>query len=686
MKRTFLAGLLALLCAACGGPASTEPEGLNVKPAAFGNWGVDLPSAQAALNPGDDFHGYVNAAWFAANPVPPERSSWGSFSLIAEQSERRVRAIIKDLEGLEPVQGTPAQKVSDYMQSWMDVALLDQKGLAAVQPDLDRIAEIDSQAGLIREFGLAPLVGGNAPFFAYVGIDPINPDAHNLSLGLSGLGLPDRDYYFDDSARFAQIRGDYLQYIARMLNHAGYQAGAEVAQQVLDLEAEIAQLQWARADRRDRDKTYNPTTFNAFIAAYPSFAWADFFKARGIESAPSVNVVHPDTIGPLIDLVQNQPIAHWKAYLAFHMLDNHASLLTAEIDEAAFNFRGKQLSGQEERLTRWKRGVARVGSKQGLGELLGQIYVDQHFPSESKVQMEALVENLRTAFGQRILSLPWMGEDTKVEALKKLAAFEAKIGYPDQWKPLKEIEIDPGNLFGNARAIQQYFWQESVQDLNAPTDRAEWYMMPQTVNAYYTASFNQIVFPAAILEPPFFDSNADPAVNYGSIGAVIGHEMGHGFDDQGSKYDSRGVKRAWWTEADLARFAERTGKLASQFSAYESLPGYFIDGAFTLGENIGDLGGVEVAFHAYQLSLKGKPAPVIDGYTGEQRFFLAYAQAWRVHRRDDLALRLLKSDSHSPPKYRVNGILRNIDAWYEAFNVGPDNALWLPAEERVKIW
>ena len=343
------------------------------------------------------------------------------------------------------------------MKSWMDVALLDQKGLMAVQPDLDRIAGIDSQAALIREFGLAPLVGGNAPFFAYVGIDPIDPDAHNLSLGLSGLGLPDRDYYFDSSERFTQIRGDYLQYITLMLNHAGYEAGAEIAQQVLDLEAEIAQLQWPRADRRDRDKTYNPTTFDAFIAKYPSFAWADFFKARGIESAPSVNVVHPDTVGPLIALVQNQPITHWKAYLAFHMLDNHASLLTAELDEAAFNFRGKQLSGQAERLARWKRGVARVGSKQGLGELLGQIYVDQYFPSESKVQMEALVENLRTAFGQRIRSLPWMGEDTKVEALKKLAAFEAKIGYPDQWKSLKEIEIDAGDLFGNARGDPAIF-------------------------------------------------------------------------------------------------------------------------------------------------------------------------------------------------------------------------------------
>ena len=686
MKQTVLAGILALFCVACGGPQSTQPDDRAVKPAAIGNWGVDLSPSESAPSPGDDFHSYVNAAWLAANPVPPERSSWGSFSLIAEQSEHRVRAIIKDLESLEPVQGTPAQKVSDYMKSWMDVAVLDQKGLAAIQPDLDRIAGIDSRVALVREFGLAPLVDGSAPFFAYVGVNPINPDAHNLSIGLSGLGLPDRDYYFDDTERFAQIRGDYLQYIALMLDQAGYQASAVAAQQVLDLEAEIAQLQWARADRRDRDKTYNPTTFEAFLAKYSSFPWAEFFKARGIESAPSVNIVHPDTIAPLIALAQGQPLEHWKAYLAFHMLDNHASLLTTEIDEAAFNFRGKQLSGQAQRLTRWKRGVARVGSKQGLGELLGQIYVDQHFPSESKVQMEALVENLRTAFGQRIQALPWMGEATKVEALKKLAAFEAKIGYPDQWKLLQEIEVDAGDLFANARAIEQFFWQESVQDLNAPTDRAEWYMMPQTVNAYYTASFNQIVFPAAILEPPFFDPNADPAVNYGSIGAVIGHEMGHGFDDQGSKYDSRGIKRNWWTEADLARFGQRTGKLASQFSAYESLPGYFIDGAFTLGENIGDLGGVEVAFHAYQLSKNGQPAPVIDGFTGEQRFFLAYAQAWRVHRRDDLALRLLKSDSHSPPKYRVNGILRNIDAWYEAFDVGPDNALWLPEAERVSIW
>jgi putative endopeptidase len=683
LVRSFICLLLIGLVACAESPAPLELAGPAAK---LGSWGVDFDPSRSRVHPGDDFHGFVNDAWLSANPIPEDRSSWGSFAVLAEQSEHRVRDIIRQLEAVEPPEGSAGQKVSSYMRSWMDTETLNRRGLGPIQQDLARVQALSSHADLVYEFGLEPLVGSKAPFSAYVGVDPINPDAHHLSIGLAGLGLPDRDYYIDDNERFVGIRADYLRYIGQVLLKAGHPEPITAAKQVLSIETDIAKLQWSRADRRDRDKTYNPTTFEAFIGRYPDFPWMTFFGARGISSAPSVNVSHPDTLEPLMALTNEQPLDAWQAYLSFHLVNNHASLLTTELDDLSFEFWGKALSGQEQPLSRWQRGVARVGSKRGLGELMGQIYVDQHFPESSKARMEALVEDLRTAFGERIKTLPWMSEATKTEALNKLAAFEAKIGYPNRWQSLESISIDATRLFENARSIRQFFWRESVHDLNAPTDRSEWYMMPQTVNAYYMASFNQIVFPAAILEPPFFDPNADPAANYGAIGAVIGHEMGHGFDDQGSKYDAKGIKRDWWTEQDLAKFKSRTATLVEQFSGYESIPGFFIDGAYTLGENIGDLGGVEVAFDAYQRSLNGEVAPIIDGLTGEQRFFLAYAQAWRVIRREDLALRLLKSDSHSPPKYRVNGILRNIDAWYDAFDVKPEHALWLAPEERVQIW
>lgn len=675
--------VLMVVCVSCSSPID-EPEA--VKKPAYGSWGVDLAAQNPDIHPGDDFHEFANGLWLTNHPIPAERSSWGSFFLLREQAEARVRAVIESLDGPDLEPGSPEQKVGDYFRSWMNIEALDQRGLSPLQADLDRIRSIDNRNALIVEFGGAPLTGGSAPFYAYVGINPINPDEHNVSLGLSGLGLPDRDYYLDPSDVFRSIRADYLAYVEVMLGHAGHTDAAQAAQRVLDIETQIATLQWPRAERRDRDKTYNPTTLEAFKTQYAEFPWEEFFAARGIGSTPSLNVVHPDTVTPLIALIYEVPLSDWQAYLSFHIIDNHSDVLTQAIDDAAFEFRGKTLQGQEEQLTRWKRGVLRVGSRQGLGELIGQLYVDRHFPDASKKSMTALVETLRAAYGERIRGLSWMGEATKAEALKKLAAFKPKIGFPDRWKGLEAIQIDPHQLFENAREIRQFFWREGVAKLSQKTDRSEWYMMPQTVNAYYNASFNEIVFPAAILEPPFFDPDADPAVNYGAIGAVIGHEMGHGFDDQGSKYDAMGVKRNWWTDEDLEGFKSRTGRLAEQFSGYESLPGQFIDGAFTLGENIGDLGGVEVALNAYRLSLGGQSAPVIDGYTGEQRFFLAYAQVWRVHRRDDLALQLLKSDSHSPPKYRINGIVRNVDAWYEAFNVGPQHALWLPSEERVQIW
>lgn len=527
---------------------------------------------------------------------------------------------------------------------------------------------------------------GVSPIGQALGIDPRDPNKHLLVIYLSGLGLPDKSYYQDEAERFAEVRRKYVPHIAQMLNFAGIENADDKAQNVMELETAIAEYQWDRADRRDRDKTNNPTLLSDIKSQHPDFAWNTYLDAGRVEGITEINVSHPDTVAPLIALINEQPLQTWKDYLTFHMISNSGSILSEEIDAANFDFWGRVISGREAQLDRWKRGVSRVGARTGLGEAIGQIYVDRHFPAESKAQMLELVENVRAAYGERIRELDWMSEPTRKEALAKLAAFRAKIGYPDRWLDLNSIKIAKDDLYGNTRRIREFFEDRDMQRLNLPTDRDEWLMTPQTVNAYYLANFNEIVFPAAYLQPPNFDPAADPAANYGAIGATIGHEMGHGFDDQGSKSDAKGVKRNWWTDADRAKFEAKTKVLENQYSSYEPIEGHFIIGKNTLGENIGDLGGLEVAYRAYQLSLGGEEAPVIDGLTGDQRFFLAYAQSWRSEWRDELTLRILRTGAHPPGRYRANGVVRNMAAWYKAFDVQPGDKLYLPPEERASIW
>ncbi len=687
----------ALLLAACGdsndnassdaaGKAATEMQASANTSPAIGDWGVDLTARDEAVTPGNDFFNYANGTWMATHDIPADRSSYGVGLIVHERAQERVKAIIEELGAKGGEKGTPEQKVGDYYASWMDTATLNELGAAPLKADLDRIAGISDLTGLTEEFGRANYVGGNRVITAGLGIDPRDPNKYNMNIGLGGMGLPDRDYYLEDNERFNTIRAAYKDHIAEMLTLAGIEDAAAKADAIMALETKVAELQWIRADRRDRDKTFNPTTVAKLSEDYPGFDWNLYLASGGIEGLEEINVSHPDTINPLIALLSSEDLDTWKAYLSYHLISNNASLLSEEIDAANFRFWGGVMRGQEQQLDRWKRGVSRVGAKTGLGEALGQIYVKRHFPESSKAKMETLVENLRKAYGERIDTLPWMGDDTKVEARAKLAAFRAKIGYPDNWMDLDGIEIDRADLFGNARRITKFFEDFDVARLKRPTDKEEWFMMPQTVNAYYLSNFNEIVFPAAILEPPFFDPNADPAVNYGAIGAIIGHEMGHGFDDQGSKSDAQGIKRNWWTDADREAFESRTKVLGDQFSSYEAVPGAFVDGSFTMGENIGDLGGLEVAYLAYKLSLNGEEAPVIDGLTGDQRFFLAYAQSWRTKVRDEATLERLKSDPHSPAKYRVNGIVRNVDAWYDAFGVKEGDELYIAPDDRVKIW
>ena len=651
----------------------------------LGDFGVDLTARNVTLDPGDDFFAYANGTWLDAFEIPEDKSRYGAFTILRDRSEERTRAIIDDLAGADAPAGSPEQLVGDYYGSFLDINTVNAKGMAPIRPLLEAISAIDGQSDLAAAFGRAERAGGAAPIRGGLSINRLNPDEYQYSIGHSGLGLPDRDYYLEETDRFTGIREKYQAHIAEMLTFAGMDGTDGLAADIVALETRIAGAHWPRADRRNRDKTLNPTKVSELSTHHPNFDWQAFFTGAGADVAV-INLSHPSAMDPIIAIINETPLETWKAYLTFHTLANHAFLLSEDVDTARFNFSGKVLRGQPEQRERWKRGVQLVSGLDSLGEALGQIYVQRHFPESAKRQMEGLVENLRTALGLRIDQLDWMGEDTKALAREKLAAFRPKIAYPDTWRTYDGLNIEAGDLFGNYVRVRDFFYDFDMARLNRPTDRDEWFMTPQTVNAYYNPPYNEIVFPAAILQPPFFDPYADPAVNYGAIGAVIGHEMGHGFDDQGSKSDARGVQRNWWTEEDRARFEERADALVAQYNAYEPIEGATVDGRFTLGENIGDLGGLSMAYHAYKLSLGGKEAPVIDGLTGDQRFFLAWAQVWRSKDREQTLLARLKSDPHSPEEFRVNGVVRNMDAWYDAFGVTSDNALYLPPEQRVSIW
>lgn len=690
---------LFLALSACGSeePASEATTGSNAVADAtsavsesaspeLGSFGVDLSSRDFEISPGDDFFRYASGVWLDTFELPADRRRYVSFDKLRDRSDERVRTIIDDLASREPAGGSLEQKIADYYSSYMDIESLNDAGLNPIRPGLARIAAIETIADLVTAFGNSSLEVTATPLDFGVDTDRVDPDSYQLGVYVTGTSLPDRDYYLLDDERFVEIRAEYLVHIEAMLGFAGIEDAAEKAQAILDLETQIAENMWTRAERRNRDNTYNPMSYEEFKATYIGFDWDSYFDAVGISNIEDLNVAYPSAMLPVIDLVNSIPVEDWKSYLSYHLISNSASILSEEINDENFRFYSTVVNGVPEQRERWERAVGRVGSLNSLGEALGQIYVAEHFPPSAKQQMEELVENLRSALGESIDSLEWMGADTKREAQLKLNSFRPKIAYPDEWKDLSEIEINRDDLFANAQNVREFNYRDTLSKLGETTDREEWFMTPQTVNAYYNPAFNEIVFPAAILQPPFFDPAADPAVNYGAIGAVIGHEMGHGFDDQGSKVDYQGIQRNWWTDEDRANFDERAQSLAAQYDAYEPVPGSFIDGNFTLGENIGDVGGISIAYRAYRKSLNGEEAPVIDGLTGDQRFFLAFAQIWKGKIREDALVSSLKSDPHSPTEFRLNGVVRNIDAWYEAFDVQPGDAMYLAPEERVRIW
>ena len=680
MKHLFLGAAASALALTAGiahaqQPATTAPASAPAKPT-YGSYGFDAAGMDLSVKPGDDFYDYANGTWAKNTPIPADKSNYGAFNTLDELSRTRTRAI------LDAAKDDPASKIGAAYASYLDTAAVEAKGLAPIKPWMAEIKGVKDKAGYATLAAKAARAGISGPFRFYVGQDDKDPETYILSMSQGGLGLPDRDYYLDEKPEMAKIRAAYVAHLETMLTLAGETDAKARAAALMAFETEVAKVHWTQIDSRDADKTYNKLTLAALQKAAPGFDFAAYFKANGL-TPTDLLVAQPSAITGEAALIAKTPIAVLKDALLLRSLHAYADKLPDNIANADFAFYGTTLSGTPEREARWKRGVDFL--KDSLGEEVGKVYVAQYFPPETKAAMDVLVKNVIAAMGRRIDGLPWMSDTAKARAHKKLAAFTPKIGYPDKWRDYDGLAIQRDDLLGNAMRANQFDFDYNIGKLGKPIYRWEWGMTPMEINAYANFGMVEIVFPAAILQPPFFDPNADPAVNYGGIGAVIGHELSHHFDDQGAKYDETGKLNQWWTDADVANFKALTDKLVTQYDAYEPFPGAHVKGAFTLGENIGDLGGLAVALDAYHASLGGKSAPVIDGMTGDQRFFLGWAQVWRRNYREANLRQRLVTDPHAPSQYRAD-IVRNFDSWYEAFKPAPGGKLYLEPMERVKIW
>jgi putative endopeptidase len=649
----------------------------------YGTWGMDLSGRDTSAKAGDDFFRFSNGAYLDKLTIPQDRTRFGNFDVLNELSQRRVRAILDTEAARAPANPTDeAGKVGAFYKAFMDEGRIEKLGAAPLQPELANIRRVQSRDQLAALMGRGA-VGFIRPLFGlYIDADQKAPDRYAVYLGQGGLGLPDRDYYL--KPEFAEKKAAYEKYIARMLQLGGWPNPEVEAKAILAFETRIAEASWTKVEQRDVDKTYNPMTVAQLSAAAPGFAWRAFLDNAELKGVDRLVVGEVGAIPKIAAIYAETPLETLRAWTALGVIDGSAPYLSSAFVNARFEFRNKTLAGQPELAERWKRGGAAVQS--GLGEAVGKVYVDRYFTPEAKAKMDALVAELRVALGARIQRLDWMSPETKAKAQDKLAKFTVKIGYPSKWRDYSPLKVSPTDLYGNMERSIAFSWRHDAERLDKPVDRTEWAMTPQTVNAYYNPVMNEIVFPAAILQPPFFDPDADPAVNYGGIGGVIGHEMTHGFDDQGRKADGDGRLADWWTAEDARKFEAAAKGLGTQYSSYEPLPGAKVNGDLTMGENIADLGGLLLALDAYKLSLKGQPAPVIDGLTGEQRVFYAWAQVWREKQRDDARRQQLVTDPHSPSMYRVNGVVRNIDAWYSAFGVAPGDKLYVAPEQRIRIW
>ncbi len=647
-----------------------------------GTFGVDTSGMDRSVKPGDDFVAFANGGWARTAEIPADRASWGMFDVLRELSLTRTRAIMDEAAASSQATGG-LKKVGDYHATLMDEAGIEAAGLAPMKPDLDAIAAIATRKQLSDAFARANRDGGPSPFRMGISQDLKDPSKMTVSLVQSGLGMPNRDYYLE--ARFAPQKAAYEAHVARLLQLSGVaEADAKAdAARIVALETEIARTHWTNVENRQAEKRYNPVPAAAMGTEFPGVDWAAFRAITGVAGEASLNVNQPSALKGIAKLVETAPVADWQAWMRYHTLRNAAQLLPKAYRDETFAFYGTTLSGTPKQEERWKQAVSMTTG--ALGEAVGQEYVARHFPPEAKAQMDELVTNIIAAMDKRLANLAWMDPKTREAARFKLSRFKPKIGYPDVWRDYSALEVVRGDAVGNARRAYAFEYERNLAKLGKPIDRSEWFMTPMTVNAYANPTWNEIVFPAAILQAPFFDPKADPAVNYGAIGAVIGHEITHHFDDQGRKYDPDGKLSDWWTPADVERFTKLSDVLVRQVETYQPLPGKPINGKLSLGENIGDIAGLNIAWDAYQMSLKGKKAPVIDGVTGPQRFYLGFAQIWRSKYRDAAMERQLTVGPHSPGNWRPMTV-RNHAPWYEAFGVKPGDRMYLPEEERVNIW
>lgn len=683
MKRSLFL-LATMICAG----ASMAAIAQTATPAT-GKWGVDLSAMDTSVKPGDNFFLYVNGNWMKTAEIPPDRSSTGTFQNLRIESEKKMQEIVNELEQKPAGELTGEErKLRDFYDAFEDQAQIDSRGLAPVRDDLNRLAHLKTKADVARAMASIRMMTMSI-YNVGIGVNAKNPNAYSINVSQSGLGLPNRDYYLKTDKEIVATREAYKKYLAQMLTLAGEKNADARAAKIYAVEAEIAKVQWPNEERRDEDKVYNPMPFSQIEKLAPQFPWKAYFsEARIPITAPhgerEVIVAEKSAFPKLGEIFAKTPVPVWRDYLTVHYLHAFAPYLPKKFDETNFAFYGTVLQGNAKQLDRKTRGVHLLDDN--MGEALGKLYVAKYFPPEAKAKALVLVNNLLKAYEADLKTLDWMTPATREKALEKLHKFTPHIGYPDKWRDYSTLPISRGDLVGDVQNAAEFDWNRDLKRLDDPVDKGEWGLTPPTVNAYYYPPFNEVVFPAAILQPPFFDPNADDAVNYGAIGAIIGHEISHGFDDQGSKYNGDGVLENWWTAEDRKNFDARTKALTEQYNSYEPLPGLHVNGAFTLGENIADLAGINIALKAYHISLDGKPAPVLDGFTGDQRFFLAFGQNWRSKYRDSTLRVLVLSDPHSPAEFRANGVTRNVDAWYDAFGVKASDKFYLPPDQRVHLW
>jgi putative endopeptidase len=646
--------------------------------------GIDTTTFDRSVRPQDDLFRFVNGGWLKRTPIPNDAASWGAFNELDERSRESMRVILEDAARSNAPAGSEERKVGDLYASFLDSARVEALGVTPLAGELTRIAALKSSAELPAMFAHLARIGIARPFGAGVGADPKRSSVNAVQIGQSGLTLPDRDYYLMNDARMTSVRQSYATYLTQLFTLAALPDPSGAASRVIALETALAGKQWERARNRDRNAIYNPMTVAKLGESSPHFDWKGYLDAAGIGAATDVIVNQPDYLVALDSIITATPIGTWREYLAAKLLDAYSPELSSPFVQARFDFRGKVLSGQLAQRARWKRAVQEVEG--GLGEAAGKLYVARNFKPEAKARIDSLIRNLREAYRIGIDSLEWMTPATKARAKEKLAQFTVKIGYPDKWRDYSSLEIKRDDLVGNVMRARQWAYADMIAQYGKPVDKQRWLMTPQTVNAYYQSTNNEIVFPAAILQPPFFDPKADDAVNYGAIGAVIGHEIGHGFDDQGRKSDGAGNLSDWWTADDAKAFEERATRLGAQFEVLSPLEGAKVNPKLTMGENIGDLSGLAQAYRAYRISLKGKEAPVIDGFTGDQRFFIGFAQIWRTNDREASLRQQLLSDPHSPGEYRANVPIANNEAFQRAFDLKPGDKLYRAPADRVRIW